>query len=179
MSTVIPPPPPVPRSGGGCWKWGAIGCGALGCIGVICLAIGFFFLMRSPMVKQAMASVLQAQAATQQLPTVGKAIDKYVADKKKYPNELKDLIPTYLPDEKSLRVTRDVNAPRIWYKKPGKNAAPETIVLQTELVPPIPLPGAPPWVIKLRKDGVLDGTEYVYTDARGQKHRVDVRGLNN
>jgi hypothetical protein len=179
MISVLPPPPSAPRSDNSCLKWGAITCGGLGLLGIIAIFIGFKYVMQSPMVKQAMTSTLQAQAAVTQLPKVGQALDRYVADKKKYPDQLKDLIPAYLPDERSLHVQPDPRSPRIWYKKPVKNAPPETILLKTEIASPVPLAGAPAWGISLRKDGQLEGTRYVYVDPNGGKIEIDARGFRN
>ena len=174
MNVIPPPPTTVRRQDDGCWKWGLIGCGGLGCVVVIAAVVLFWGVMRSPMVKQAMSSVFQAQAATQQIKTVGTALDRYVADNKKYPKELKELIPKYLPDERSLHISPDAGSPRIWYKKPAMDAPGETIVLQTEITPPIAMPDAPPWAIKLRKDGKLGDSDYTYTDKYGNTQRVPI-----
>jgi type II secretory pathway pseudopilin PulG len=171
--SVIPPPPPMRRQDDGCWKWGLIGCGSLLVVGVLGIAALVYFGAKSPMVKQAIGAAMQSQEAMQQLKTVGRALDSFVADKKKYPKELKELIPNYLPDERSLHISQDSGSPRIWYKKPPENAPGETIVLQTDITPPIALPDAKPWSIKLRKDGRLEGTEYVYTDKTGRHQRIE------
>ena len=157
----------------GCWKWGLLGCGILLFVGVLGIGAAVYFGMKSPMLKQVINSAVQSQDAMAQLRTVGQALDRYVSDKKKYPKELKELIPNYLPSEDSLRINLDPGAPRIWYKKPPENAPGETIVLQTDIPPPMPLPNAPPWSLKLRKDGKLAGTKYIYVDQYGNKQEID------
>lgn len=175
--SVIPPPPPARKSDTGCWKVGLIGCGILGGIGIILASVGFYLMMKSPMMQQAMASGMQAGQAQKQLKTVGKALDSYVADNSKYPNELKDLIPRYLPSEASLSVGVGAKAPRIWYKKPAVDASGDTVVLRTDVTPPVGppiVPNAPPWTIKLRKDGSIDGMAYEYTDKFGNTQKMPI-----
>jgi type II secretory pathway pseudopilin PulG len=161
------------RQDDGCWKWGILGCGGLGCMAVLAIVGIVLFIARSPIARQAVGSALQSQAAVQQLRVVGNAVDRYAADKKKYPNDLKELIPHYLPDERSLQISAEKSSPRIQYTRPAKDASADAIVLKVRIAPPLPFPDAPPWDIKRRKDGQLDGTEYEYTDKRGNRQRID------
>ena len=174
--SVIPPPPPARRGDSSCLKWGIGGCVVLGILFAIGIGSLFYFIGKSGIVKQVLTAAVQEEQATRQLTAVGKAIDQYVADKKHYPDRLKDLVPKYLPSEASLRIAPQSGSPPIWYKKPSKDAPPEEIILQTTIAAPVPLKEAPPWTIKLRKDGALDGTEYVYTDRYGRTQRIDLSG---
>lgn len=171
--SVIPPPPPMRQPDDGCWKWGIFGCGGLGCVAVLAIAGLFWTVLRSPIGKQAFSAAFQQQAAIRQLRAVGHAVDRYSADKKRYPDNLRQLIPDYLPDQRSLHIMPDATSPAIQYSKPAPNAGDSTVVLQVQITPPVAVPNAPPWIVKLRKDGQLENTEYNYTDKYGKSRRID------
>lgn len=156
MSEVLPPAPP-PRAGGDPWKWAAITCGGLGCLVVVGLIALFVIVLNSPQTRQFLTAIGNADRVARDMGIVGKAIDQYAKDKKRYPAKLTDLIPNYLPDTQSLRSSVDPNGPPFLYTPPPKNAPSDTVLLQYNLPPP--LPGAAPGTIKLLKDGRITGVE--------------------
>src|SRR2546425_647662 len=105
MSDVLPPPPP-PRSNDGCWKWGALTCG-IGCsLVVIALVVGGFLVMRSPIVKNVMQSVEDAQVASTEIKVVWNALERYHKEKGKYPDKLTALVPNYVATENGLHYSK-------------------------------------------------------------------------
>lgn len=147
MSDVIPPPPPR-RDSGGCWKWGAISCIGLGCVGAIVIAVLVYAVMRTPMFKQAMRSGVEAQmVAKQKLPEVGRALAKYRDEKGDYPKKLDDLAPKYITPENLTW-----SGGSFTYHKPPKDAL-ESFVVVSVTIPTAA--GAPPMVVQMQKDGTI------------------------
>lgn len=155
MSDVLPPPPPQ-RGGNGCWKWGAISCG-IGCLGLL-IAFAVLLMVTWPTVQTMLKAQEKGDQVKRDMRLIAKAIDAYAADKGRYPSALKDLVPSYLPDGRSLRPSADPSGPAYLYLRPPANAPGSHVLLQYELPPPVP--GGPPWVIRLRKDGVIEGGDY-------------------
>jgi len=159
MSDVIPPPPR--RDGGGCWKWGAISCVGLGCLGAIVILIGVTIFLKGPVGQQVLRSSHEAARIARELPAVAGALAKYRNDKGDYPNKLTDLAPKYISADR-LRSS----AGPYRYTKPPKNA-PESFPVVTVEIPL--MQGAPPMVIRLLKDGTVEpprAPERSWTPAR-------------
>lgn len=149
---VLPPPPPN-RSNDGCWKWGAIGCvgcGVLAVIGVIAIVI-----MVRPLVTKVIQGMDSVKIVARDMKQVGTAINKYHAEKGKYPEDLKVLIPHYLPDEKSLHPSTDAAGPEFTYTKPGKDSSSTMVMLEYDMPSPIPQDPAP-WPIRMHKDLTIE-----------------------
>lgn len=147
MSDVIPPPPPR-RDSGGCWKWGAISCLGLGCLGAILMIVGVSLFMKSPVGRQVLRSTQEATRITQELPEVAGALAKYRNDKGDYPNKLTDLVPKYISKDKIQS-----SAGPYSYTKPPKNAPESFPIVTVELRI---MEGGPPMVIRLLKDGTVE-----------------------
>lgn len=166
MSDIIPPPPPA-RGNDSCWKWGAITCGILGCLGVIAIVGLFWVALRSPIVQQMAASFEKANIVERDMRVLSMAIDKYVQEKKRYPARLEDLVPKYVTDKRHLQPSVDPNGPPFVYTPPPKDAPPSFVILQYDLPSPLPGQHQPPWTIRLRKDGTVEGLEYTYKSRSG------------
>jgi hypothetical protein len=175
VSDVLPPPPPPRSSSDGCWKWGAITCGGLGCLGVIAIVAMVAFVMRSPEFKKMMSTMQKATVVQRDMVTVKRALDQYKADKGKYPAKLKELVPKYLPNEGSLHLSEEPTGPEFVYTQPPKDAPASAIILQYDLPSPVPTAGAPPWTIRMRLDGQVEGMEYQY-ERGGGRIRVNPGG---
>lgn len=155
MSDVMPPPPP--QGGTSCWKVGGITCGA-GCL-VLLAATIVFMVFLAPRIKKAVsASVTASQqlvGCQQQLVHVGQAISEYHRDKGKYPVQLTDLVPAYLPSKASLYWSQDPQKVPFTYFRP-KETDPGTVTMLEyrftmvigEMTQTMPL--------RVRKDGTVE-----------------------
>ena len=131
------PTPPSNSGSGGCLKAAGITCGVL-----LLLIIGFGFWVAS-VVKQQVShpnvhnpfgvAVAAAKAATDGI-QIQQAILKYHTGTGKYPEQLSDLVPDYLPDGKILHNDLDPNPSPghvSWtYTKPPEGADPKTPILK-------------------------------------------------
>jgi hypothetical protein len=158
MMSVMPPPPAPSSSNNSCWKWGAIGCGGLGCVGVIGM-IALFYAMR-PIINQAVKSVEKSQVVMADMQNLKKDINQYTQDKNKYPDKLADLIPKYVPEERMLHVGGNSAEPKYTYTKPPKDAPQSFVILQVDLPSPMPTLDKEPWTIRMQLDGSIDGSNY-------------------
>jgi len=114
--------------------------------------------MRSPLVKNVMQSMEDAQEVSKEIKTAWNALEKYHKEKGKYPDKLTALIPNYLPSESSLHYSKDPNGPEFTYHKPAPDADDSVIVLEYKVSMNIPTgPGQPPPIVNItiRKDGQM------------------------
>jgi hypothetical protein len=65
-----------------------------------------------------------------EMATVWAAIDKYHGEKGRYPANLDELVPGYLPSERSLHLSKKPNGPRFTYYVPPKGAPKTAVILE-------------------------------------------------
>src|SRR5436309_31193 len=134
MSDVLPPPPP-PRGDSGCWKWGAIACGG-GCV-LLVIAVIVMIVFAGPSIKKIFGSAVQlsqdAQNCQIEMSALWQKIEKFHADKGKYPDKLEQLVPKYVPDKSGLKLSTKPTGPEYTYHKPTKDAQPTDVVLEYNL----------------------------------------------
>jgi hypothetical protein len=174
MSDILPPPPPA-RSGSNPWKWAFIGCGGGCALIVVAFIVITVVIAKSPQFQQAIKQVtevpMQAKSSLASLNDIHAGLQAYVKKHKKYPKKLEELVPDQLPASKLTPPSLAV-PPEFIYKQPGKDAAGDFAVVELTFPAPIPVPGATPWTLKLRKDGKIDGKDWEYSDGR-QRIRVN------
>jgi hypothetical protein len=151
MSDMVPPPTPQ-RGGGGCWKWGAIGCLGLGCLSVVVVVLVSVLFLRSGQGRQIMQVGIETAVVSKDMPIIHQAIGRYVADKGKYPAALSDLVPTYLP-ESTTRPGGDPTAQPYTYHRPPEGAPGDFTMVEYRIRGPVQGPTASYFVIHLSKDG--------------------------
>jgi len=140
MSNYAPPPP---RGDGSCWKWGAIACLGMGCIGVGILGALLAYGGTRPGFKRILSTTQQAGREVERMQSVGRAIQKYALDKGKYPGKLSDLVPNYVSQD-LLRSSTDLDGKRLVYTRPPADAPDSFHVLEVSVPNPVSPIQAPP-----------------------------------
>ncbi|MEP6755146.1 MAG: hypothetical protein ABJA67_06580 [Chthonomonadales bacterium] len=129
------PPAPKPAANNGCWKWGAIGCVGLGCVAVIGFIALIVVVMNSALGKQAIHVATQAAEMESNMSTIKKGIDQYKVDKTAYPQTLKALYPSYINEERILHMNSDPSRPMYDYHVPEADSSSSSVILEGEIPP--------------------------------------------
>jgi hypothetical protein len=111
--SYIPPSAP-PRRGPSCWLVGALTCLGIVILVVIAIVIGISSIAHSPAGKKFVSTFSSAVHTGSMVPecqakmrTIREAIIRYHEHTGSYPNNLKQLVPTYLPDASTLHCQLD------------------------------------------------------------------------
>ncbi|MCC6444818.1 MAG: hypothetical protein IT210_15340 [Armatimonadetes bacterium] len=144
MSDSNPTPPSyTPRpSTGGVWKGIAIACLVLFAFGALAMVGCGYLLVRmskTPEFREAIQKGYQeAQdiaACRQNLLGIGGAVRRFREHKGRYPNDLKELAPKYLPKGTGLHCPADASDPKTVsyrYEKPTDKTPPETVIVRCD-----------------------------------------------
>ncbi|MDH7480850.1 MAG: hypothetical protein QHH26_02590 [Armatimonadota bacterium] len=154
-------PPPRPERKMSCLKIGAISCLVL----VFVIIVGSYWLYRviasNPAFKKGIEEAKAMAQCTVQLQELHRALERYYAKNGKYPSSLGELYPDYLEDKKILYCPSDKahsgESSYIYYP-PSPKTPDSAVVLECRRH--ILIEGQPPQVIRLRKDGRIEGAGY-------------------
>lgn len=110
------------------WIWISLGCiGIVAILGVIVIVFTMRFL-GSPEGKQFTSGLQRTQTLASALPTIAEGMEKFVTEKGDYPASLDDL-QSYVDADTLQTVKKEMK-----YKKPAKDAPPDTVILTTGMV---------------------------------------------
>ncbi len=120
------------QRGGTPWPWiVGVGCGA------ILLACIVFAILMKPLAEQGMQMAYSMTACTENLQSVGTALQRYRGDHGgRYPQTLEELVPTYLTDKSVLKCPTDSAVRRevsYAYTPPPGGAPANAIVVRCDL----------------------------------------------
>jgi hypothetical protein len=136
-------------------------------LGVLVIIGVVVWLFNSPGGKRIMNSAFMSQAAIQEMQSLKGAIDKFHADKGRYPKALEELKPNYVLGTAPFRVGGKAENPKFNYTPPPKDASGSFVILSVDLPPPVPADDAPPWTLRMRLDGQVEGQNYEYRSGGG------------
>lgn len=95
--------PPRRSGSGGCLVWGLVGCGVLVLVTAIVVTVVGYRFAKSPEFQKMVSNFQSSQSCSHNLVDIRDGLDKYLAAHKgKYPANLSDLVPKYLPDKSDL-----------------------------------------------------------------------------
>jgi hypothetical protein len=160
----MPAPPPRPNTS----AWRTCGCIFLAVLAVAVIGVSFaaYKFFNSGAFQQLVDTANSAPRVMADMTAIKQALDTYKADHKTYPKSLDALVPKYLPDKSKFTATYVPGRPKYFYAPPPADAPTSFTVLQIDMPPPFDIQGAPPWTIKMRLDGRMEGTNYNYTPGR-------------
>jgi len=131
---MIPPQIPT-RRGMSCWTVGLLSC--LGAIALVIIGIAILAIVvaRRPEFKQAMSTGVQIARCQQNMQEIYAAIGRYrQRNNGKYPKDLKELVPRYLPEAGKLKCPADTSGKPVSYQyfQPTQNSPDTSPLLQCD-----------------------------------------------
>lgn len=125
------PPPPPQNNSGGCWKAAGITCGVL----LLLMIIGVVSAVKWFNSTGVMGQIQNVTNVAMQGQEIYAAVSNYKAANGKYPDNLQQLTPSYIPAAKlhsSTDPNPDTNHISWNYYKPNENSSPKSPMLVME-----------------------------------------------